>query len=91
MVSFNGSLIDVGKLIEQMKRSERGREETEEILNELRKQNAELQSTQTKSANKIKDLQSDVKSLSRKLSDTESSLSSITVSFSGFFNSVDRK
>lgn len=80
MVSYKGSFIDIEKLLEQMKRSEKARDDTEQILVDLRKTNVELLSSNIRSKEKIKDLQSDVKSYSRKLSDSEQSLSSTNVS-----------
>lgn len=80
MVMFNGALLDLKNLLSQMQRSDRDRVDTEQILVDLRKQNTELLSTNTKNSSKIKDLQSDVKSLSRKLSDTEQSLNTANVS-----------
>jgi seryl-tRNA synthetase len=81
MVMFNGALVDLKKLMDQMQRSDRARDDTEQILSDIRKVNAELTSSNSKATTKIKDLQSDVKSLSRKLTDTEQSLNTANVSF----------
>lgn len=80
MVMHKGALIDIEKLLQQMSRSEKAREETEIRLVELTKTNAELQASGLKAKDKIKDLQSELKSCNRKLSDAESSLSSTSVS-----------
>jgi hypothetical protein len=80
MVMFNGALLDLKKLLSQMQRSDRDRDDTEQILVDLRKQNGEFSSANSKNTSKIKDLQADVKSLSRKLSDTEQSLNTANVS-----------
>lgn len=80
MVSYKGGLVDIEKLMEQMKRSEKARDETEQLLVDLRKTNAELVASSTRSKDKIKDLQSSLKSSNRKLSDTEQQLSSVNVS-----------
>lgn len=79
---YNGALIDVEKLLQQLNRSERAREETEWRLSELNKTYAELQTSNSKAKDKIKDLQSELKSCNRKMNDAESSLSSANVSHS---------
>lgn len=76
MVIFKGGLIDLEKLIDQMKRSERAREDTEQLLVEVRKQNTEMSGNLTKSQAKIKDLSFDLKNSYRILAEAESSLSS---------------
>lgn len=80
MVMHKGSLVDVAKLLQQLNRSEKAREETEIRLSELTKANNELQSNNTKTKDKLKDLQSELKSCNRKVSDVESSLNSANVS-----------
>lgn len=79
MVSYKGSFIDIAKLLDQMKRSEKARVDTEQLLVDLRKTNADLTSSNSRNKDKIRDLQSDVKSYSRKLNDAEQSLSSAQV------------
>lgn len=80
LVQFNGGLFDIKKLLEQMKRSEVARENTEKILVELRLKNTELTTSNIRNSSKIKDLNSDLKSITRKLLDTEQNLSTTTVS-----------
>lgn len=80
MIMHKGALIDIEKLLQQMHRSERAREETELRLVDLTKANNELQSSGSKSKDKIKDLQSELKSCNRKLGDSEANLSSANVS-----------
>lgn len=80
MVMHKGALIDVAKLLQQLNRSEKAREETELRLTELNKTHSELQSSSSKSKDKIKDLQSELKNVSRKMNEVESSLSSSSVS-----------
>lgn len=80
MVMHKGALIDIEKLLQQLNRSEKAREETELRLLDLSKMQSESQSTNAKSRDKIKDLQSELKSCNRKLSDAESSLSTSNVS-----------
>lgn len=79
MVSYKGSFIDIAKLLDQMKRSEKARVDTEQLLVDLRRTNTDLASTNSRNKEKIRDLQSDVKSYSRKLTDAEQSLSSAQV------------
>lgn len=77
LIMFNGGLIDLTKLMEQMNKSDRAREDTEKLLVDLRKQNSDLEASNHKANSKIKDLSSDLKSSNRKLTDTESSLNSL--------------
>lgn len=79
MVMHKGALVDIEKLLQQLNRSEKAREETELRLCDLLKSNSDLQSSNSKSKDKIKDLQSELKSSNRKVSDAESSLSSANV------------
>lgn len=79
LIMFNGGLVDLNKLMEQMKKSDKAREDTEKILVDLRKQNSDLEASNHKANSKIKDLSSDLKSSNRKLADTESNLSSLNV------------
>lgn len=85
MILYKGAFVDIEKLLDQMRRSEKARDDTEQMLVDLRKTNAELLASNTRSKDKIKDLQSDVKSYSRKLSDVEQTLSSTTVGQSYLF------
>lgn len=91
MVMHKGALIDIDTLLIQMSRSEKAREETEQRLVELTKSNVELQASSTKSKDKIKDLQSELKSCSRKLGDAESTLSSTNVSSLRAFRTQQKK
>ena len=80
LVQFNGTLVNIQQLLEQMRRDEIVRENTERLLVELRQKNGDLTSSNSRNEKRIKDLNSDLKSMSRKLQDAESSLSSTTVS-----------
>lgn len=80
MVMHKGALIDVDKLLQQLNRSEKAREETELRLAAMTKSHNDLQSSNIKFKDKFKDLQSELKSSNRKVSDSESSLSSANVS-----------
>lgn len=72
LVMHKGCLVDVDKLLDQLNRSEKAREKTEELLVELRKNYTELKTSNTKAKDKVKVLQAD-------LSRTEQSLSSANV------------
>ena len=80
LVQFNGSLVNIQQLLEQMRRSEVVRESSERLLVDLRQKNSDLTVNNNRNEKRIKDLNSDLKSMSRKLQDTESSLTSATVS-----------
>lgn len=80
LVQFNGSLVNIEQLLEQMKRMESVRENNERLLVDLRQKNGDLTNSNTRNEKRIKDLNSDLKSMSRKLQDAESGLSSATVS-----------
>jgi hypothetical protein len=88
LIQFNGSLVNIQQLLEQMRRSEAARENTEILLVDLRQKNGELTTSNTRNEKRIKDLNSDLKSMSRKLQDTESNLSSTTVSSIFLYNDI---
>lgn len=90
MVSYKGALIDIEKLLDQLKRSEKARDDTEQLLVDLRRNNTDLQSNNERSSKKIKDLQSDIKSYSRKLNDLEQTFNSVNVSFLFLTNGKDK-
>lgn len=89
MVMHNGALIDIEKLLQQLNRSEKAREEAELRLFEVNKSHTELQSSNSRAKDKIKDLQSELKSCNRKMNDAESSLSSANVSSFSMVTFVD--
>ncbi|XP_011208504.2 cell division cycle and apoptosis regulator protein 1 isoform X3 [Bactrocera dorsalis] len=74
LVNYNGIVIHVGKLLEQIKRTEKNYGDLEKLYNDLRKQHTDLQRDHSKSTTKVKDLQSEIKSLTRKLSDADQDL-----------------
>lgn len=84
-VWHKGCFIDVEKLLDQLARSEKAREKTEELLVELRKNNTELKSSSTKAKQQVKDLEKEVKNCGRLLNDAEQSLSVTNVSEVFFF------
>lgn len=80
-VLHNGCFIDVEKLLDQLKRSEKAREKTEELLVDLRKNNTDLKASNTKAKDKIRDLEKEVKNCGRLLNDAEQSLSLANVCY----------
>lgn len=80
MVLYKGCYVDVDKLADQLVRSEKAREKTEELLVDLRKNNAELKSSNNKAKDKIRDLEKDLKNCGRLLTDVEQNLSVTNVS-----------
>lgn len=72
-------MIDVEKMLKQIKRLEQSRDETDKILANLRKQSGDLQTSNEKAQSKIKELNSDLKSSTRKISDLEGQLSTTNV------------
>lgn len=81
LVSHNGGVLDIPKLLEQMRRTEKAREDTEQLLIDLRRQVSDLTKSQSRSNEKVKDQAADIKSLTRKLVDAEQNLREITVSW----------
>lgn len=79
IVVYEGSTVSVKQIVNQMRRAEKAYEESEKLLVDLRKNNVDLKSINHKNEKKIKDLNSDYKSVSRKHQDAESNLSSMTV------------
>lgn len=79
LVQFNGSLVNIQQLLDQMKRSEAARENVETLLVDLKRQNAELTIANNRNEKRNKELQSDMKSVVRNLQTAENSLSSATV------------
>ncbi|KAM7348866.1 cell division cycle and apoptosis regulator protein 1-like isoform 2-T2 [Cochliomyia hominivorax] len=69
LINFNGTVVHVGKLLNQINRTEKNYSDLEKLYNDLLKQHADLQKDHNKSSTKIKDLQSELKSVSRKLTD----------------------
>ncbi|XP_061394616.1 cell division cycle and apoptosis regulator protein 1-like [Musca vetustissima] len=78
LVHYNGAVIHVGKLMEQIKRTEKELSDMEKLYNDLVKEHSDLQKEQSKAKSKIKDLSDDTKSLRRKLTDTNQELYTLT-------------
>jgi hypothetical protein len=78
LVTFRGALVDVGKLMSQLERSEKARLETETRMVTLKNENNKLSEKYNKSNTTIKHLNSDLKEYKEKLRITEHSLSRVT-------------
>ncbi|RZC40237.1 cell division cycle and apoptosis regulator protein 1-like, partial [Asbolus verrucosus] len=78
LVTFRGALVDVGKLMSQLERSEKARMETETRMVSLKNENNKLSDKYNKSNTTIKHLNSDLKEYKEKLRNTEDTLSRVT-------------
>lgn len=88
IVVHNGGVVNVPKLIEQMRRLEKSREETELLLVDLRKQNVELTRSNARANEKIKDQGADLKNTIKKLAETEQNLREITRKYNEYYSTV---
>ncbi|XP_055630260.1 cell division cycle and apoptosis regulator protein 1-like [Toxorhynchites rutilus septentrionalis] len=88
LVVHNGGVLDIPKMLEQIKRSEKIREDTELLLIDLRRQNADLLKNNNRANDKIKDQSADLKSLSRKLIDAEHNLRELTKKANEYFSTL---
>ncbi|XP_062536508.1 cell division cycle and apoptosis regulator protein 1-like [Armigeres subalbatus] len=88
LVLHNGGVLDIPKLLEQMRRTEKAREDADQLLIDLRKQNLDLTKSQTRSNDKIKDQAGDIKSLTRKLVDAEQNLRDVTKKSNEYFSTL---
>ncbi|XP_049534854.1 cell division cycle and apoptosis regulator protein 1 isoform X2 [Anopheles darlingi] len=88
-VEHKGSIIDVAKLLEQLKRTGAACENTEKMLQALQKQNAELIASNARNNIKIKELQADSKNLSRKLSDAEQSVRDLSKKNTEYYSTLN--
>lgn len=79
MVKYNGALVDVGKLMSQLERSEKARVDTEGCMVDLKNENGKLQEKVSKSSSSIKHLNSELKEYKEKLKTNEESLFKVTV------------
>lgn len=88
IVVHNGSIVNIPKLLEQMRRLEKSREEAELLLVDLRKQNADLTKSNARANEKIKDQSTDLKNTSKKLAETEQNLREITRKYNEYYSTV---
>lgn len=88
LVLHNGGVLDIPKLLEQMRRTEKAREDTEQLLIDLRRQNADLTKNCNRSNERIKDQSADIKSLTRKLVEAEQNLRELTKKSNEYFSTL---
>uniref|UniRef100_A0A1Q3F266 Putative cell division cycle and apoptosis regulator protein 1 n=1 Tax=Culex tarsalis TaxID=7177 RepID=A0A1Q3F266_CULTA len=88
IVVHNGGVVNIPKLLEQMRRLEKSREEAELLLVDLRKQNTELSRSNARANEKIKDQGTDLKNTTKKLAETEQNLREITRKYNEYYSTV---
>lgn len=76
---YQGALMDVGKLLNQLNRSEKARVDTEARMIELKKENTKLSEKNEKSNNTIKSLTTELSDCKKKLQNSDESLHKVTV------------
>lgn len=84
IVMYKGSLLDVEKLVSQLKRSEKARLDTEDRMMELQHELTVVNEKSTKQTNSIKSLSDDLKTYKDKLRGTEEKLKKTSVSILTF-------
>lgn len=77
LVMFNGTLVNVEKLMERIKTAERALLDAEQVLVDVKRDNVELSASNGKANAKIKDLTGDLKSATKKLGDSEATAHSL--------------
>lgn len=84
IVIYKGSLLDVEKLVSQLKRSEKARLDTEDRMMELQHELNVVNEKSVKQANSIKGLTEDLKLYKDKLRGTEEKFKKVSVSTLAF-------
>lgn len=80
IVLYKGSLLDVEKLVGQLKRSEKARLDTENRMMEIQHELTVVNEKSIKQTNNIKNLSEDLKMYKDKLRSTEEKLKKVSVS-----------
>lgn len=80
IVMYKGSLLDVEKLVSQLKRSEKARLDTENRMMELQHELTAVNEKSTKQSSNLKGLSEDLKMFKDKLRNTEEKLKKMSVS-----------
>ncbi|XP_053682207.1 cell division cycle and apoptosis regulator protein 1-like [Sabethes cyaneus] len=88
LVVHNGAVLDIPKLLEQIRRSEKACEDAEVQLVDLRHENTDLLKTHGKANDKIKEQAADIKSYNRKLVDAEQNLREMTKRSNEYFSTL---
>lgn len=71
---YQGAVVDIGKLLSQLERSEKARIETEQLMVDLKNENNKLSEKYSKSNSTIKHLTTEAKDYKEKLRSTEDAL-----------------
>lgn len=85
IVLYKGSLLDVEKLVGQLKRSEKARLDTEDRMMEIQHELTVVNEKSIKQTNNIKSLSEDLKMYKDKLRSTEEKLKKVSVSIFIFY------
>ncbi|XP_023244872.1 cell division cycle and apoptosis regulator protein 1 isoform X2 [Copidosoma floridanum] len=85
---FQGSLLDVQKLVSQLQRSESARVDTETRMMELQRELAALSDKSTKQSSNIKDLSDDLKLYKDRLRTADDKLKKVTTESHAYFASL---
>lgn len=83
---FRGALVDVGKLMSQLERSDKARVDTEACMIDLKNENNKLTEKNSKCNSTIQHLNSEVREYRDKLKASEDALVRVTVSLVLFSN-----
>jgi len=84
-VLYKGGLLDVEKLMGQLKRSEKARTDTEQKMLVLKEELGGLKETATKSANTVKELSSQLHDYKEKLQATDQTLAEVKMNAETYF------
>lgn len=88
IVMYKGSLLDVEKLVSQLKRSEKARLDTEDRMMELQHELTVVNEKSTKQTNSIKSLSDDLKTYKDKLRGTEEKLKKTSTECHSYLTAV---
>ncbi|XP_011504659.1 PREDICTED: cell division cycle and apoptosis regulator protein 1-like [Ceratosolen solmsi marchali] len=87
-IMFKGSLLDIDKLVSQLKRSENARMDTEIKMIEIQHELTTVSEKSTKQSNNIKDLSDDLKLYKDRLRNADDKLKKITTESHSYFTSL---
>lgn len=79
-VSYKGGLLDIEKLMNQLKRSEQARFDTEVKLMEIKEENSKILEKQAKYISTTTSLSAELEDTKKKLNETQNGLSRMAVS-----------
>lgn len=86
---YQGALMDVGKLLQQLQRSEKARVDTETFMKELKTENNKLSEKNDKFASTIKSLTGELSDCKKKFHQTDECLVKMTVRIFIYFVSYE--